>query len=88
MPDHKKTFPQWKSQNMAHVLSNLSPEALRLTLHMLTYDPNRRITARTALESSYFQSMSPHLIIPPSVNNVKHVLVNGTTTTSNSLSDA
>jgi serine/threonine protein kinase len=80
MPDHKKTFPQWKSQNMPQLLSNLSPDALQLTLQMLTYDPDRRITAKTALENIYFQSMSPYLIIPPEI---KTVVV----TTSNILSD-
>jgi cyclin-dependent kinase 2 len=80
MPDHKKTFPQWKSQNMSQLLSNLPPDALQLTLQMLTYDPDRRITAKTALENIYFRSMSPHLIIPPQIKNV--VLP-----TSNNLSD-
>jgi serine/threonine protein kinase len=65
MPDHKKTFPQWKAQNMSELLSNISSDALQLTLQMLVYDPDQRITAKTALESIYFQSMSPHLIIPP-----------------------
>ena len=65
MPDHKKTFPQWKPQNMAELLSNFSPDALQLTLQMLVYDPDQRITAKTALEHIYFQSMSPHLVIPP-----------------------
>ena len=74
MPDHKKTFPQWKPQNMSQLLSNLSPDALRLTLQMLIYDPDRRITAKTALESSYFQSMSPHAVIPPSINETKNGL--------------
>ena len=72
MPDHKKTFPQWKPQNMAQLLSSLSPDALQLTLQMLIYDPDRRITARTALESTFFQSMSPHPVIPPKVHETKN----------------
>jgi len=81
MPDHKKTFPQWKSQDMAQLLSNLLPDALQLTLQMLVYDPDQRITANTALESTYFRSMSPHLIIPPEINQTKN------TTSSNNQSD-
>ena len=78
MPDHKKTFPQWKSQNMAQLLSNLSPTALELTLQMLTYNPDRRVTAKMALESDYFHAMSADLVIPPTVHPVKNnVLVNG-----------
>lgn len=72
MPDHKKTFPQWKSQNMSQLLSNLSSDALHLTLQMLIYDPDRRITAKAALESPYFQSMSPHPVIPPSIIETKN----------------
>jgi hypothetical protein len=71
MPDHKKTFPQWKSQNMAQLLSNLPPDALQLTLQMLVYDPDQRITAKTALESIYFKFMSPNLIIPPQITQTK-----------------
>ncbi|UJR31135.1 hypothetical protein I4U23_018642 [Adineta vaga] len=67
MPDHKKTFPQWKSQDMSQLLSNLSPDALQLTLQMLIYDPDRRITAKAALDSPYIQSIPSHLIIPPAI---------------------
>ena len=87
MPDHKKTFPQWKSQNMAQLLSNLSPTALQLILQMLTYNPDRRITAKTALESEYFQGVSSDLVIPPTVQTVKNVLVNENGNTSTVTSD-
>jgi serine/threonine protein kinase len=80
MPDHKKTFPQWKSQNMAQLLVNLSPIALQLTLQMLNYDPDRRITARSALDSVYFQSMSSQLIIPPAIHSNKNNEVNNNAT--------
>ena len=72
MPDHKKTFPQWKRQDMSQLLSYLSSDALQLTLQMLVYDPDRRITAKTALESTYLQFMPAHLIIPPQVNSTKN----------------
>ena len=72
MPDHKKTFPQWKSQDMNQLLSNLSPSALQLTMQMLTYDPDRRITARAALESSYLQSTPSQLVIPVKVESTKN----------------
>ena len=76
MPDHKKTFPQWKSQNMAQLLSHLSSDALELILQMLVYDPDQRITAKSALESAYLQSISSHLIIPPSINSKKNLSIN------------
>lgn len=82
MPDHKKTFPQWKPQSMTQLLSNLSPDALELTLQMLNYDPDRRITARSALESPYFQSMPNHPIIPPKVIQQKNSTTNDNSTTS------
>lgn len=79
MPDHKKTFPQWKPQNLSQLLSNLSRDGLQLVLQMLVYDPDRRITARAALDSPYFQSMPTHLIIPPKVNPPKPPVVNENT---------
>lgn len=72
MPDHKKTFPQWKPQNMSQLLANLSSDALQLTLQMLIYDPDRRITARAALESTFFKSMPPDPVIPPKVHDTKN----------------
>lgn len=67
MPDHKKTFPQWKTQDMSHLLSNFTSDALQLTLQMLVYDPDRRITAKAALETAYIQSIPSHPIIPPAI---------------------
>ncbi len=87
MPDHKKTFPQWKPQNMSQLLSNLSSDALQLTLQMLIYDPDRRITAKTALEHTYFQSMSPDLIVPPAINQTKNISNIPNSTSSNNQSD-
>lgn len=52
---------------MLQLLPNLSSDALQLTLQMLVYDPDRRLTARAALESPYFQSMPAHLIVPPAI---------------------
>ena len=83
MPDHKKTFPQWKTQNMSELLSNLSPDALQLILQMLVYDPDRRITAKAALESTYFQSMPHHPIVPPRINQMKSNAVTQNMTSSN-----
>jgi hypothetical protein len=79
-PDHKKTFPQWKSQNIAQLLANLSPIELQLTMYMFNYDPDRSMTTRSVLDSIYFQSMSYQLIIPPTIhsNNHKKVTNNAT----------
>jgi hypothetical protein len=54
---------------------------------MLVYDPDRRITAKTALESTYFHSMSPDLIIPPSINQRKNNSNIPNSTSSNNQSD-
>ena len=64
---------------MAQLLCNFSPDALQLTLQMLTYDPDRRITARTALESPYFHSMPAQLVIPPTVTPLKNTTNNDNT---------
>ncbi|CAF5162736.1 unnamed protein product, partial [Rotaria magnacalcarata] len=47
------------------------------------YDPDQRITAKSALESSYFQSMPKHPVIPPQVNQTKNTVVTENTTSSN-----
>jgi hypothetical protein len=54
---------------------------------MLIYDPDRRITAKTALEHTYFQSMSPDLIVPPAINQTKNISNIPNSTSSNNQSD-
>lgn len=88
LPDHKKTFPQWKAQDMSQVLSNLCPVGLELTMKMLIYDPDRRITARTALESPFFDSMSAQLVIPMKVQSAKSAPVISNKNVSTNLSEA
>eukprot|EP01125_Pyxidicula_operculata_P014967 TRINITY_DN5052_c0_g1_i3.p1 TRINITY_DN5052_c0_g1~~TRINITY_DN5052_c0_g1_i3.p1 ORF type:complete len:296 (+),score=58.76 TRINITY_DN5052_c0_g1_i3:15-902(+) len=56
-PDYKPTFPQWKRQELASVVPNAEPEALDLLASMLAYEPHRRISAKEALQLSYFKGL-------------------------------
>lgn len=58
LPDFKPSFPKWSPQPVNRVCSSIScPDGQQLLMDMLCYDPSRRITAREALLSPYFDSL-------------------------------
>ncbi|GAA5906419.1 hypothetical protein JCM5296_000452 [Sporobolomyces johnsonii] len=59
MPDFKSTFPTWRAQDLAKVVAEMDDGALALLRGMLVIDPERRISAKSALRHPYFHAPSP-----------------------------
>ena len=57
LPDYKVTFPQWQRQDLSKFMPDC-PDGLDLLNKLLTYDPQRRIPAKTALTHRYFKDVS------------------------------
>ncbi|XP_006645166.1 cyclin-dependent kinase B1-1 [Oryza brachyantha] len=50
-------FPQWKPQSLERSVPSLEPEGVDLLSKMLQYDPANRISAKSAMEHPYFDSL-------------------------------
>ncbi|CAL9003091.1 unnamed protein product [Prunus brigantina] len=50
-------YPQWLPQNLARAVPALGPDGVDLLEKMLKYDPAERISAKAALDHSYFDSL-------------------------------
>uniref|UniRef100_A0ACB8ENC9 Cyclin-dependent kinase 2 n=1 Tax=Sphaerodactylus townsendi TaxID=933632 RepID=A0ACB8ENC9_9SAUR len=64
MPDYKPSFPKWARQDFSKVVPPLDEEGRKLLAQMLYYDPNKRISAKTALSHPFFRDVTkavPHL---------------------------
>ncbi|XP_013910064.1 PREDICTED: cyclin-dependent kinase 2 [Thamnophis sirtalis] len=64
MPDYKSSFPKWARQDFSKVVPPLDEEGRKLLALMLHYDPNKRISAKTALNHPFFRDVTkalPHL---------------------------
>lgn len=57
LPDYKSIFPQWRPKPLAPLIPGLCPAGIDLLSRLLEYDPNRRITARAALDHVYFDDL-------------------------------
>eukprot|EP00879_Flechtneria_rotunda_P020210 GHRR01021251.1.p1 GENE.GHRR01021251.1~~GHRR01021251.1.p1 ORF type:complete len:221 (+),score=57.51 GHRR01021251.1:1698-2360(+) len=57
LPDWKETFPKWRPVPWQQICPNLDPLGMELLGRMLVYDPQMRITARTALQHAYFHDI-------------------------------
>ncbi|CAH1420065.1 unnamed protein product [Lactuca virosa] len=57
LPDFKSTFPKWQPKDLATVVPNLDKSGLDLLRKMLYMDPNKRISAKAALEHEYFKDI-------------------------------
>ncbi|XP_051172798.1 cyclin-dependent kinase 1 [Leptopilina boulardi] len=55
--DYKATFPNWKTNNLEEHVKVLDVDGLDLLQEMLTYDPAHRISARAALQHSFFEDI-------------------------------
>ncbi|XP_039627303.1 cyclin-dependent kinase 1 [Polypterus senegalus] len=60
LPDYKNTFPKWKPGTLSSVVKNLNEDGIDLLSKMLIYDPAKRISARQALNHSYFDDLDKH----------------------------
>lgn len=57
LPDFKATFPTWKSQPLAKFVPQLDPLGVDLLSRMLVYEPQKRISAKAALDHPYFNDL-------------------------------
>jgi len=64
LPDYKDTFPKWRPVPLADICPHLDPLGLDLLGKMLVYDPQLRITARSALQHAYFHDIADMLQQP------------------------
>ncbi|XP_022252924.1 cyclin-dependent kinase 2-like isoform X2 [Limulus polyphemus] len=58
LPDYKSSFPKWKAQDMNKLVPNLDLDGQDLLLKMLKYEPNHRISAKSALSHRYFRDVT------------------------------
>ncbi len=49
LPNFKEAYPNFKPKQFDDIVRNLEPSGINLLSMMLTYDPNKRITAKQAL---------------------------------------
>lgn len=57
LPDYQPCFPNWKKKNLSEILSlSNENEAVQLVEKMLIYDPSKRIAAKKALQSLFFEN--------------------------------
>jgi len=54
LPDYKSNFPKWVRQDLKKIIPEADPLAIDLLERMLIYEPNQRVSAKTALEHQYF----------------------------------
>eukprot|EP00306_Pavlova_sp_CCMP459_P018764 CAMPEP_0185208994 /NCGR_PEP_ID=MMETSP1140-20130426/62993_1 /TAXON_ID=298111 /ORGANISM="Pavlova sp., Strain CCMP459" /LENGTH=345 /DNA_ID=CAMNT_0027776745 /DNA_START=1 /DNA_END=1039 /DNA_ORIENTATION=+ len=59
LPDWNDCFPKWRAGELASLVPALcdDPDGLDLIERMLRYDPDRRITARDAIEHPFFDTL-------------------------------
>ncbi|KAG0657002.1 Cyclin-dependent kinase catalytic subunit [Rhodotorula mucilaginosa] len=54
LPDYKTTFPNWHAKNLGDHIPGSNSKSIELIAGMLAYDPSRRMSAKAALKSEYF----------------------------------
>lgn len=57
LPDYKPTFPSWKTNSLAQSVKQMDNTGLDLLQEMLIYDPAQRISAKKALNHTYFANL-------------------------------
>ena len=60
LPDYKSSFPKWSRDFAKPISPNLDPDGLELLEYMLAYDPAMRISAKRAIQHSYFNDSGPN----------------------------
>lgn len=67
LPDYKRIFPRWDAQNISEIVPMLDAAGKDLLLKLLTYDPNRRLSAMEAMSHKYFHDveLQPPPLPPP-----------------------
>ncbi|KAK3753284.1 hypothetical protein QZH41_015231 [Actinostola sp. cb2023] len=64
MPDYKTSFPKWPVQPLKNVIPSLQNSAIDVLQQMLTYEPNTRISAKSAMSHEFFNDMQRNVIVP------------------------
>merc|ERR1712039_19253 len=62
LPDFKATFPKWPHRgwpNIRNISQQMGADGIELLEGLMCYDPRRRISARRALQHSYFRGVDP-----------------------------
>ena len=54
MPEFHPEFPRWTPRPLLSAAPGLPPDGIALLARLLAYDPAERVSARTAMSSSYF----------------------------------
>jgi len=54
LPDFKENFPKWMKQDLQRIVPKADRLAIDLLEQMLIYEPNQRISAKSALQHQYF----------------------------------
>jgi serine/threonine protein kinase len=57
LPDYAPVFPQWAAQPLSSVVTPLDREGIDMLSKMLVYEPTRRLTAKAALQHTYFDEI-------------------------------
>ena len=59
LKDYKSSFPNWGPQKITSAIANLNLDesGVDLLMRMLKYDPDERITAKSALKHPYFKDL-------------------------------
>ncbi|GMM29195.1 cyclin-dependent serine/threonine-protein kinase [Martiniozyma asiatica (nom. inval.)] len=60
LSEYKSTFPQWKRQNLATIVTKLDSAGCDLLLQLLYYDPALRLSAKRALSHVYFKELNEY----------------------------
>ncbi|XP_059178100.1 cyclin-dependent kinase 2-like isoform X2 [Physella acuta] len=54
LPDYKSSFPKWPVKEVGLLVPGLCSDGIDLLHKMLTYEPSKRISAKSALHHPYF----------------------------------
>lgn len=60
--DYKPTFPKWRKQELIQLMPMLSDEASDFLMLMMTYDPQKRVSAKQGVSHRYFRDMK--IVVP------------------------
>ncbi|XP_033105761.1 cyclin-dependent kinase 2-like [Anneissia japonica] len=58
LPDFKSTFPKWNAQDINKIVPTLDKDGKNLLSQMLCFVPERRITAKSALNHPFFHDVT------------------------------
>ena len=59
LPGYKKNYPQFGPVDVQTYFKNFNEEGLDLFLHLMALDPAKRISAKEALNHSFFYEIKP-----------------------------